>query len=390
LIPVVTARSSPDTAASRIGDALGLATELASVRRIGFVVNPVAGMGGRVGLKGTDGMVEEARERGAEPRAPDRARDALAALATAATGPVELLTWGGEMGETEAAATDLDHEVLGRPEGDETSAADTRAAVEALLDAGVDLVLFAGGDGTAVDVAEVVEASGTETPVLGIPAGVKIYSSVFGVTPRSAGRIAATFDRTEEREVNDIDEAAYREGEVRTELKAVVDVPVASEVQSSKQLGGGSVEALAAGVAADVEPGVTYVLGPGSTVGTIKRELGFEGSPLGVDVWRATDDGGEVLVRDGSEADILDALGEENVVVVSPIGGQGFVFGRGNQQLSPAVIRQCSVVVVASPSKLDTVGELRVDTGDPDLDDDLRGWQKVRVGRFEHRLLKTV
>jgi len=375
---------------SRIGDALGFATELASVRRIGFVVNPVAGMGGRVGLKGTDGMVEEARERGAEPRAPDRARDALVALASAATEPVELLTWGGAMGETEAAATDLDYEVLGRPGADETSAADTRAAVEALLDTGVDLVLFAGGDGTAVDVAEVVEASASGTPVLGIPAGVKIYSSVFGVTPRSAGRIAATFDRTEEREVNDIDEAAYREGEVRTELKAVVPVPVASEVQSSKQLGGGSVEALSAGVAADVEPGVTYVLGPGSTVGAIKRELGFEGSPLGVDVWRANDDGGEVLVRDGSEAEILDALGEENVVVVSPIGGQGFVFGRGNQQLSPAVVRQCSVVVVASPSKLDTVGELRVDTGDPDLDDDLRGWQKVRVGRFEHRLLKTV
>ncbi|MWG35845.1 ATP-NAD kinase family protein [Halomarina oriensis] len=367
------------------------------MRRIGFVVNPVAGMGGRVGLKGTDGMVEEARARGAEPRAPGRARDALDALANAATEPVELLTWGGEMGAVEAEAAGLDLEVLGHPDDEATSAADTRRAVRALLNAGVDLLLFAGGDGTAVDVAEVVAASGTDTPILGIPAGVKIYSSVFGVTPRSAGRIAATFDRTEEREVNDIDEAAYREGEVRTELKAIVSVPVASEVQSSKQLGGGSVEALAAGVAADVEPGVTYVLGPGSTVGTIKRELGFEGSPLGVDVWRANapgDDGeeagGELLVRDGSEQAVLDALGEANVVVVSPIGGQGFVFGRGNQQLSPAVIRRCSVVVVASPSKLDTVGELRVDTGDPDLDDELRGWQKVRVGRFEHRLLKTV
>ncbi|MFD1512089.1 ATP-NAD kinase family protein [Halomarina rubra] len=365
------------------------------MRRIGFVVNPVAGMGGRVGLKGTDGMVEEARARGAEPRAPERAREALDALSNAATGPVELLTWGGEMGESEADAAGLDYEVLGRPNADETDADDTRAAVRTILDAGVDLLLFAGGDGTAVDVAETIDATGSDTPMLGVPAGVKIYSSVFGVTPRSAGRIAATFDRTEEREVNDIDEAAYREGEVRTELKAIVSVPVASEVQSSKQLGGGSVEALAAGVAAAVEPGVTYVLGPGSTVGAIKRDLGFDGSPLGVDVWRASedprgDDPGELLVRDGSEREILDALGEENVVVVSPIGGQGFVFGRGNQQLSPDVIRRCSVVVVASPSKLDTVGELRVDTGDPDLDEELRGWQKVRVGRFEHRLLKTV
>ena len=366
------------------------------MRRIGFVVNPVAGMGGRVGLKGTDGMVEEARARGAEPRAPDRAREALAALRSAADGSgesVELLTWGGEMGASAAEVAGLDHEVLGGPDGEETDADDTRAAVRALLAEGVDLLLFAGGDGTAVDVAEVVTEAGGETPMLGVPAGVKIYSSVFGVTPRSAGRIAATFGRSEEREVNDIDEAAYREGEVRTELKAIVRVPVANGVQSSKQLGGGSVEALAAGVAADVEPGVTYVLGPGSTVGTIERELGFEGSPLGVDVWRASPEGeggGELLVRDGGEREILDALGEENVVVVSPIGGQGFVFGRGNQQLSPAVIRRCSVVVVASPSKLDTVGELRVDTGDPDLDEALRGWQKVRVGRFEHRLLKTV
>jgi NAD+ kinase len=385
------------------------------VRRIGFVLNPVAGMGGRVGLKGTDGMVEEARARGAEPRAPERAGEALAALAGVAGEETSLLTWGGAMGETVAREAGFDPEVLGRPAGEggeddadtdagapddapaatddlpATDAADTRRAVRAFLDAGVDLVLFAGGDGTAVDVAETVtDSDGPGTPILGVPAGVKIYSSVFGVTPRSAGRIAGTFERTEEREVNDIDEVAYREGEVRTELKAVVSVPVAEEVQSSKQLGGGSVEALAAGVAADVEPGVTYVLGPGSTVGTVKRELGFEGSPLGVDVWRADEEGGDLLVRDGSEADILDALGEENVVVVSPIGGQGFVFGRGNQQLSPAVVRRCSVVVVASPSKLDTVGQLRVDTGDPDLDEELRGWQKVRTGRFEHRLLKTV
>jgi predicted polyphosphate/ATP-dependent NAD kinase len=161
---------------------------------------------------------------------------------------------------------------------------------------------------------------------------------------------------------------------------------VADDLQSSKQLGGGTVEALAAGVADDVEPGVTYVLGPGSTVGAIKAELGFEGSPLGVDVWRD----GEVLVRDAAEADIIEALGDRNVVVVSPIGGQGFVFGRGNPQLSPAVIRQCELEIVASRSKLDGLGQLRVDTDDPDLDAELRGWRRVRVGRFERRLMEIV
>jgi len=366
---------------------------------IGFVVNPIAGMGGRVGLKGTDGVVDEARRRGAQPRAPDRAVEALEALRERAP-ETRVLTWGGRMGEEEAVAAGFDPEVLGGPggrdaepddgggadEAAETSAADTREAVRAFVDAGVDLVLFVGGDGTAVDVAETLDDLGVSTPILGVPAGVKIYSSVFAVTPRAAGRVAADFDRTERREVNDIDEDAYREGTVRSTLRALATVPVAEDLQSSKQLLSGTVDALAAGVADTVEPGTTYVFGPGSTVGAIEEALGFGGTPLGVDVWRD----GELLVRDGSESEILDALGERNVIVVSPIGGQGFVFGRGNQQLSPAVIRRCQVEVVASRQKLDSTGVLRVDTGDPDLDEELRGWVKVRIGRFRRVLMKVV
>jgi predicted polyphosphate/ATP-dependent NAD kinase len=382
-------------------------------------------MGGRVGLKGTDGKVEEARSRGAKARAPDRAREALEALTTQThASNLCITTAAGDMGENEARDVNLDPTVIHNTPP-ESTAEDTRTVVEEFLARDVDLVLFVGGDGTAVDVAETITESKHDTPMLGVPAGVKIYSSVFAVTPRAAGRIAATYNRVEQSEVNDIDEDAYRAGEIRTELKAVVHVPRAEtdEVQSNKQLGGGSVENLAAGVAADIEPGTTYVLGPGSTVGAIKRELGFDGSPLGVDVWRSAPENstepesnsdnnsgnksesntsnnsgsnaneestGEVLVRDGSESEILTALGEQNVVVISPIGGQGFVFGRGNQQISPDVIRQSEVVVVASHAKLDDIGELRVDTGDSALDEELRGWQKVRVGRFEHRLLRTV
>ncbi|WP_227354623.1 ATP-NAD kinase family protein [Haladaptatus salinisoli] len=353
--------------------------------RVGVVVNPIAGMGGRVGLKGTDGKVAEARERGAERRAPDRAVAALSALAERAP-DAEVLAYGGEMGAEEARRAGFDPEIVGEPAGSETTAEDTREAVRRLAAEDVDLILFAGGDGTAVDVAETLAEFDAAVPVLGVPAGVKIYSSVFAVTPKAAGRIAASFDRVEEREVNDIDEAAYREGEVRAELRAVARVPVADALQSSKQLGGGTVESLAAGVADDVEDGVTYVFGPGSTVGAIQSELGFDGSPLGVDVWRD----GEVLASDANEEEILAHLGERNVIVVSPIGGQGFVFGRGNDQISPAVIRRSDVEVVASKTKLDGVGVLRVDTGDEDVDDSLRGWRKVRVGRFERRLLKVV
>lgn len=372
--------------------------------RVGVVVNPIAGMGGRVGLKGTDGKVEEAKARGAEPRAPNRAVTALSALRSRRD-DVTILTAAGAMGANAAREAGFDPEVVYAPDGadgerkaesaemgdsvPETSAADTREVVREFVARAVDLVLFVGGDGTAVDVANALEEASdgpVEIPMLGVPAGVKIYSSVFGVTPPDAGRIAASFDHVESREVNDIDEAAYREGEVRTTLRAVVPVPVADAVQSSKQVAGGSVEGIAEGFADEVEEGVTYVLGPGSTVGAIKRELGMDPSPLGVDVYRD----GEVLVQDANEAEILDALGERNVIVVSPIGGQGFIFGRGNHQISPPVIRTSSVEVVASPSKLDDVGVLRVDTDDPDVNESLKGWQKVRVGRFEHRLLKVV
>jgi len=352
--------------------------------RLGFVVNPIAGMGGRVGLKGTDGKVERARELGAEMRAPDRARETLVELHDIG-GDVDLYTYGGIMGENEARAAGFEPTVVGHPD-EETSAADTRAAVRALLEDDVDLILFVGGDGTAVDVAETLEACDSDTPILGVPAGVKVYSSVFAVTPEAAAHIALTHDATERAEVNDIDEDQYREGEVETELRAVATVPVAEQRQASKQTHAGTVEGVADWIAENVRPGVTYVLGPGSTLSTVKEALGIDGSPLGVDVYRD----GELLARDAAEADILDALGEENVIVVTPIGGQGFVFGRGNDQISPAVIRRCEVEIVASRRKLDDLGVLRVDTGDPEVDERLQGWHRVRVGRYETRLMEIV
>ncbi|MFB6266894.1 MAG: ATP-NAD kinase family protein [Halodesulfurarchaeum sp.] len=357
------------------------------MRRIGFVVNPIAGMGGRVGLKGTDGKVEEARSRGAEPRAPGRGVEALEVLSSREDS-VTLFTWGGDMGANEAEAAGISYTALGRPDTDDTTAADTKAAVRAFATEGVDLVLFVGGDGTAVDVVEALDGGKDEgeIPILGVPAGVKVYSSVFAVSPRAAGRIAATFESTEIREVNDIDEDAYREGRVEAELRGLATVPVAEDLQSGKQVLGGDVSALATGVVAEMEPDTTYVLGPGGTLQTIKSELGIDGSPLGVDVVRD----GTVLAKDASESDILANLGEENVIIVSPIGGQGFIFGRGNDQLSPDVIRQCDIEVVASREKLESTGVLRVDTGDGDLDAELRGWVKVRIGRYERRMMKIV
>lgn len=352
--------------------------------RIGFLVNPIAGMGGRVGLKGTDGKVEEARRRGADPRAPDRGKRALASLLTYSDA-VEIVTWGQPMGAGVAEQAGFDPIVLGHPNSDETTAEDTRNAVKKLCSAGIDLLLFVGGDGTAVDIVDALREE-EPIPILGVPAGVKVYSAVFAVTPEAAGEIAVTFNRTETREVEDLDEDAYREGTIRTRLHGVVEVPVAEAVQAGKQLSSGSVDAAVDGFLDDLDADTIYFLGPGGTLQTVKRALEFEGTPLGIDVWH----NGSLLMRDAVESDLLSYLEKPTTIVVSPIGGQGFLFGRGNQQFSPQVIRNSDIEVIASRAKLDGLDALRVDTGDPDLDESLRGWVKVRVGRVERRLMPIV
>jgi predicted polyphosphate/ATP-dependent NAD kinase len=360
---------------------------------VGVVVNPIAGMGGRVGLKGTDGKIEAARERGARPRAPARARRALETLHETAPSTT-VHTWGDPMGEEEARAAGFDPIVRGRSAAERTTAADTRAAVRAFLGARpdtefdpVELVVFVGGDGTAADVAAAHAAAGRPPiPVLGVPAGVKVYSSVFAVSPVAAGEAAAGFDRIDEREVLDVDESAYRAGDASPSLEGVLPVPVVDGLQGAKRPGGGSVDGIAAGVAADARPGVTYVLGPGGTLAAVKEAMGVDGTPLGVDVVRD----GSILVEDGSARAIVDALGDRNVVVVTPIGGQGFVLGRGNQQISPAVVRRSRLAIVTSGAKLDDLDALRVDTGDPELDERLRGWHRVRTGRVGSRLVRIV
>ncbi len=363
--------------------------------RVAIVVNPIAGMGGRVGLKGTDGNVTEARARGAEPRAPDRAIRALEALQSRDP-TIDVLAAPGHMGAREARAADVTPTVIGSIDPDRTTppattdAADTRAAVRAAIDATADVLLFVGGDGTATDVAETLDAAGVETPMLGVPAGVKVYSSVFAVSPEDAATILTTFEQVERREINDIDEQAYREGHVETDLRAVRPVPVAPELQASKQVGSGTVAGIAAGMTDEITPETTYVFGPGGTVQAIERELGIDGTPLGVDVWAATETGGELLVADATETEILEQITPPTVVIVSPIGGQGFVFGRGNQQLSPAVLAQADIEIVASREKLNDLDVLHIDIDDPTVAESLRGWRKVRVGRVERRMMKLV
>jgi predicted polyphosphate/ATP-dependent NAD kinase len=360
--------------------------------RIGLVVNPVAGIGGRYALKGSDdpGLVDAVRDRGAAPVSPGRALAALRVLAPAA-GELELLTWAGAMGEDEAREAGLEPQVLGGTPGG-TTAADTREAARALSGAGVHLLLFAGGDGTAVDV---LSAVGTDVLLLGIPAGVKMHSAVFAVNPGSAGRLALTCARGGVRqiadaEVMDMDEDALRAGSISPRLHGFARVPVEPGlVQGGKARSAESDRAAQASIAAHVIDrvldGRLCLVGPGTTTRAILTALRLEKTVLGVDVLR----GRELVQADADEERLLELL--EPVppggarVLVTPVGGQGFLLGRGNQQLSPRVLERVgpeNVVVVATEAKLAALGArpLLVDTGDEAMDARLAGHVRVVVG----------
>lgn len=377
------------------GDLAGIPAESEVTGRmiVGLIVNPMAGIGGRVGLKGSDGeaIQREAFARGAVPQAHLRAKQALEELLPLRE-QLELVTPPGMMGEFLKTELGFTGRMVGQTQEGGTSAEDTIRAAEEMSRLPVDLLLFAGGDGTARDI---YAAIGTKIPVLGIPAGVKIYSAVFAANPRAAGKVAAAFVRGErihlrEAEVIDLDENAYRKGEVATRLYGYLKIPYRPHlVQNRKVPSIGSeglrLEAIAAQIIAMMEPGWLYVLGPGTTTRAITDRLGYPKTLTGVDA--CTNE--RMVALDLSEARLLELLeGQPAKIIVTPIGGQGFLFGRGNQQISPNVIRKVgreNIWVVSLAEKLNNLrGEpLLVDTGDAEVDALLSGYLTVMVGYGE-------
>ena len=358
--------------------------------RIGLIINPLAGLGGSVALKGSDGVAEQALALGAEPRAVWRTEQALQVLLPWRE-QVEFLSLPGAMGGDLLARMGFRHQLLTRPLQETTSAADTRAAVIALQQAGCALLLFAGGDGTERDVAEVVAPG---QAVLGIPAGVKIHSAVYAISPRAAGQMALRLIegglvRLSSGEVRDIDEAALRDGKVGSRHYGEMCVPVEGEFMQHVKQGGMESEELvlvdlADWLAESWEEGVRYVFGPGSTLHGLAQNLGLETTLLGVDVI----ENGQVIARDVTEAQLFALIdGHPARLLVTAIGGQGHIIGRGNQQISPRVLRAIGLQhlrVIATKRKLGTLEgrPLRVDSGDPALDeafpDAVRVWSGYR------------
>src|SRR5579862_1198213 len=350
---------------------------------IGFLINPIAGMGGRVGLKGTDGVVAEATRLGAVPIANSRAQEALCELKRLidrdrpSEPSIHWLTCSGQMGFDALRAAGFENVKLSHATSGPTEAEDTERAVRAFIDAGVDFVLFCGGDGTARDICGV---TGATTPVLGIPSGVKMYSGVFAATPGRTAEVLLRFLKGEigvaDVEVLDLDEEKYRGDEWAIRLYTTARTPFEpSRIPAAKSLIAESHDAeakedIAAQLAEDIAaaPGTLFLLGPGTTVGSVARVLGVDKTLLGIDAIK----GGKLVGKDLNERQILDLLPvhPQRKIVLSPIGAQGFVLGRGNQQLSPAVIRQIgtdNIVVMATPAKLAQTPLLRFDIGDPVL-----------------------
>lgn len=405
---------------------------------LGLIVNPIAGMGGAVGLKGTDGteVLREAIRRGATPRAPARARAAMnAARDTLLAAGARILTCPGAMGQDEVVAAGLAASIIDLPHADTPCADDTRAAARHLRAAQVDLLLFAGGDGTACDI---LSAVGSEFPVLGIPAGVKLHSGVFATSPRAAGEVVSRMAAGEgallrHAEVMDIDEDAYRAGNVSARLFGYLSVPSierALQMPKARSIpeasASASVARAVAAMMADASTASTlWIIGPGTTTRAVMAELGLEGSLLGVDVVR----GGAVLARDVDEAALLRMIQENRAellaqhahadalrggappaaaatapkapgsitagsaavatalakIVVTPIGGQGYIFGRGNHQLSARILEAVgrdNILVIATPAKLFGLhgAPLRVDIDDERVNRSLRGYMRVITG----------
>ncbi|MGE4277041.1 MAG: ATP-NAD kinase family protein [Lawsonibacter sp.] len=359
-------------------------------KTFGLIVNPIAGMGGKVALKGTDGAaaLAAARARGAQPESGRKAERAIKLL-TPFREKILILTASGEMGETLCRKLGLPCRVVYRTKGEDTGPDDTVAAAREIVSAGVSLLLFAGGDGTARNICQAV---GEEVPVLGIPAGVKIQSAVFALTPEAAGTVAATLARgipmsSSRREVVDLDEDAYRAGHVSAALYGAMLVPDQPEqLQSMKQSGfsteADQMAAIAGYLADHMESGVPYAIGSGSSAKCISQRLGLPYELLGVDVIRD----GTLLARDVTEEQLWQYAKAGNLrILVSPIGGQGFLFGRGNHQFSARVLRavgKTGITVISPESKLLSIRNhtLRVDCGDPEVNESLRGYYNVLCG----------
>lgn len=361
--------------------------------KLGLIINPIAGMGGRVGLKGTDGeqILKQALSLGAKKEAPLKAKKALGYIFKYLP-EVQIYTFPNEMGQSECEELGINPIIIGETSNEITTFKDTEYAAKKMIENDVDLLLFAGGDGTARNISNVIE---DKIPAIGIPAGVKIHSAVFATNPLNAGKIVVDYYNNKnieirESEVMDIDEEEFRKGRLVAKLYGYMNVPYEKDYVQSQKAGGiqsdnVSLEGIADYVIGNMEDEYIYLIGPGSTTKKILERMDLPYTLLGVDIVKNK----KLLLNDANEKEILSIVKDKKFkIIVSIIGGQGYIFGRGNQQFSPEVIQLAgkdNIIVVSPPGKITGLrgSPMLVDTGDDDTDKKLSGYYKVIVGYEE-------
>ncbi|MGQ9720373.1 MAG: ATP-NAD kinase family protein [Candidatus Jordarchaeum sp.] len=366
-------------------------------KTLGLIVNPIAGIAGKYAFKGSDDpkLVQRAIELGAKPVSPGRAKEALSVLKPVKD-VLRLLTFPSIMGEDVAREIEFKPEVIGELNSLKTTSEDTKKAARMMVEMGVELILYAGGDGTTVDILEAVDQ---KTPILGIPSGVKIWSATFATSPKDAGFLTLRYLWEElpvrEAEVMDVDEESFRKNVLNVELKGYAITPYEPQyLQGSKGMSPSTADeiedqkAIARSVAENLESNTVYIIGPGTTCKSITDLLGLNKTLLGVDLVQDR----EILVEDADEQKILKNIeNKKSKIIVTPIGRQGFIFGRGNQQISSEVINKVgieNIMVIATPYKLSTIPILRVDTNSSEIDEKLGGYIRVITGYHQITIKK--
>jgi predicted polyphosphate/ATP-dependent NAD kinase len=311
---------------------------------------------------------------------------------------IRLVTFPGEMGNDAARGAGFSPEVIGSVAAGATTGADTRRAAVAMRDLGAELIVFAGGDGTARDIHDAI---GSSIPTLGIPAGVKIHSAAYAINPASAGKLAARYvegaiTTLREVEVMDLDEDAYRQGIVAPRLYGYLKTPFEQRLMQARKSPSSlsesaALDAIAHDIVNQMADGLLYIVGPGTTTRPILTRLGLDKTLIGVDVVKD----GKLVAADANQARLLELVKDQPTkIVVTPIGGQGYMFGRGNQQIGPDVIRAVGkeqLLVAATMDKILSLGgrPFLVDSGDQKIDALLAGYIRVITGYNERMIYRV-
>ena len=371
-----------------------------NIFKLGLVINPIAGMGGKTGLKGSDGSntLKKALSLGAKKESAIRAEQALLPLKFMIN-KFSLITCSAEMGEKSCKKIGLKTDYIIDIDKKITTGIDTIKAVKIMARKQVSLILFSGGDGTACDIFYALQ---DKIPILGIPAGVKMHSSVFGTSPNAVGSLVSriisnhsdTFP-TSTAEIMDLDEDMRRYDQIRTRLIGYATIPsdkfLVQNPKSYVQLNDEeSINGISEYLENKLDKEATYIVGPGRTTQNFLNRIGVSGTLLGVDVLK----GRKLIGRDVNSRELEILTRDGFLYIISGIiGGQGFLFGRGNQQITAEIIQRVkkeNILIIASTKKIYELPRqcILIDTGNQKLDNELAGYVKVQTDRNRAFIIK--